>query len=496
VAYAVWEGKTSRKIIARIVIEGELELLTSAHFGNGDTDDLMDMPLLVDSKDERTPLLTGSSIAGALRSYLREREKGYFESEDDCSTGILLFGALKRNESREEGEQSLLIVEDSLGTNYGVELRTGVAIDPKSRTAEHKKLFEMELWRAGTRFPLRFELLIREGDDVKKLKRGLASALEGFNNGSITLGARKRRGFGRVCVNGWRVKEYDLTSPEGLLHWIKNGADPLVNVKTYDDIKEALGVDELIPDNREFFDLDAVFSLEGSLLLDGSGGYPDIPDKVHLRSIQADGTKKPVLPGTSVAGALRARALKIANTISDKKDAQELIDEIFGKASEGETESRSSRIEVWETVIEEGETNLVQFRISIDRFTGGTRESALFNEQPVFGNDKTLIRLRLRLLNPKSYEIGLLLLLLKDLWTGDLSLGGGSSIGRGRLKGKTAEMLLYDGYNRDKWKIYAEGQDLIVNGDKERLENFVRALNMRLKGDSDEIRDKDLSCAG
>jgi hypothetical protein len=36
--------------------------------------------------------------------------------------------------------------------------------------------------------------------------------------------------------------------------------------------------------------------------------------------------------------------------------------------------------------------------------------------------------------------VGLVLLLLKDLWTGDLPLGGEISVGRGRLKGKQATL--------------------------------------------------------
>ena len=39
-------------------------------------------------------------------------------------------------------------------------------------------------------------------------------------------------------------------------------------------------------------------------------------------------------------------------------------------------------------------------------------------------------------------EIGLLLLVLKDLWTGDLPIGGESSVGRGRLRGKEATLSL------------------------------------------------------
>jgi len=51
------------------------------------------------------------------------------------------------------------------------------------------------MWEAGTTFPLRFELIVRQRDDAFALKQALATALAGFNDGSITIGARKRRGY-------------------------------------------------------------------------------------------------------------------------------------------------------------------------------------------------------------------------------------------------------------------------------------------------------------
>lgn len=480
VADALWAGKQSRKIISRIVVEGDLVLQTPAHFGNGDTDELVDMPLLVDPLDGRTPLLTGASIAGALRSYLRERERGYGQRADNESGSVLLFGALKDNE---EGEQSSLIVEDALGKNFGIEIRNGVAIDPQSRTSREDRLFGLELWQAGTTFPLRFELLIREGDDEVKLKQALATALEGFNNGSITLGARKRRGYGRVYVPGWRVKIYDLTTPEGLLDWIENGDKPLDDVNPVSDIKKALGVEELLPDKRRFLRLSAFFFLDGSLLIrSGSGQDERGPDIVHLHARQADGSVKPVLSGTSLAGALRARALKIVNTITNGDRTQNLVEEMFGPEINGDVSSRASRVIVNETIIENARTDLVQNRVSIDRFTGGARETALFNEQPAFGGDDTVLTLEVCLLNPQDHEIGLLLLLLKDLWTGDLPLGGEVSVGRGRLKGKRATLTLQRDGGAQEWKIVAEGRGLTIDGDRNALEQFVRALNVQLKG--------------
>src|SRR5262245_64089322 len=65
-----------RSLRQRIVVTGWLELTTPAHFGNGDVDELTDMPLLVDEVSGKA-LLTGASLAGALRNHLRERQWGY-----------------------------------------------------------------------------------------------------------------------------------------------------------------------------------------------------------------------------------------------------------------------------------------------------------------------------------------------------------------------------------------------------------------------------------
>jgi CRISPR/Cas system CSM-associated protein Csm3 (group 7 of RAMP superfamily) len=179
------------------------------------------------------------------------------------------------------------------------------------------------------------------------------------------------------------------------------------------------------------------------------------------------------LSGTGLAGALRARALKIANTMDARGQAQELIDGMFGKEMQTGVQPEASRVIVTETVVQNARTDLVQYRVSIDRFTGGARETALFSEQPIFANDDTQVTLRLELLSPQDHEVGLVLLLLKDLWTGDLPLGGESSVGRGRLRGKEARI----GLDTLEWSIRSvNGDTLEVEGDKQSLEGFVTAF--------------------
>ena len=448
--------------MSRLVVEGDLVLQTPAHLGNGEGDDLTDMLLLLDPFDGKTPVLTGASIAGALRSYLREREKGYGAS-------VLLFGGAKGDAA---GEQSPLIVDDAFGRDFGTEQRDSVRIHPDSLTAADDALFNIQLWQAGTVFPLRFELVIRENDDADELKQALASALYGLAEGDITLGARKRRGYGQVQVSEWRVKTYDLTTAQGLLDWIQDGGQFLNN----QSIQNALGVQSLIADSRNVFSLKASFSLNGSLLIRSGGGKDDQgPDMVHLHAKQVNGQMEAVLSGTSLAGALRARAFRIANTLGPAK-ASALIEDLFGQTR------KASRVSLKENVVGNARTDLVQNRVSIDRFTGGARDTALFNEQPAFGNDASTVTVELRLIEPQSHEIGLLLLVLKDLWTGDLPLGGERSVGRGRLKGKDVALVYrHDGGAPDVWEIHAEGAAITVTGDRDGLKKYVDELNTYLK---------------
>lgn len=497
--------RTSRRIVERIVVQGSLELLTPAHFGSGDSAGAADLTLLRDGYEGRA-LLPGASIAGALRAYWLARTRGYGAAAEDND----LFGAKRGAKDEMEGEQSLLIVDDALGPPPQIELREGVKIDGVTRTAEAKKLFDMEVLRAGTTFPLHFEVLVPEDRDRADLCRDLIVALQGLENGDITLGARKRRGLGQCRVAQWHVWRYDLTDPAASLAWLAEGREGAAWAGWQSAAPEAAGAtlaeklgvtSEVVPDARHCFTLQATFALEGSLLVrSGSGEADSGPDAVHLhRQTYVKPGKKapdpePVLPGTSLAGVLRARALRIANTLvpHDAVGAKKLVDALFGVGPEdalpaagGEPVNRASRLIVRESLVDAH--TLVQTRIRVDRFTGGAMDNYLFNEAPVFGGESGKVRLELELRDPESYEIGLTLLLLKDLWTGDLPVGGGSGIGRGRLRGVEATLAhAQPGASPTTWEIAQTGAGLQITGDRQALEEFVAELNRHLAG---EVRD-------
>jgi CRISPR/Cas system CSM-associated protein Csm3 (group 7 of RAMP superfamily) len=242
------------------------------------------------------------------------------------------------------------------------------------------------------------------------------------------------------------------------------------------------------------------------------------------------------VPGTSLAGILRHRALRIVNTIAaDEETAKCLVDHIFGadtkkpkedykkKLKEYEKVKKTnpntaplakklpfaSRLEVKETVVNNARP-LVQARIKIDRFTGGAYESALFDEASIFGTaNKEAMELELKLRTARlqkedgnyeeeqetsqrtNGEIGLLLLLLKDLWTGDLPIGGESSIGRGRLKGLGAELicqgqedwhakLVAGGDGKIMIKPITEQENIGSTKTHAELNEFIKALHQQL----------------
>ena len=160
---------------------------------------------------------------------------------------------------------------------------------------------------------------------------------------------------------------------------------------------------------------------------------------VHLHS-----AGEPVVPGTSFAGAFRHRASLIADTIAWPKDA---VSELFGPVHEKEAKDSqeglwASRVWIEERLVKNVESRW-QNRVAIDRFTGGSLQSALFNEKPVFPQESTShLKLRLTLEEPDDAEIGLLFLTLRDFWHGHAALGGETSNGRGTLQGVKAGLQL------------------------------------------------------
>lgn len=435
----------ARPVSARWVITADIVLESAAHLG-GKGGDAADMVLLRDARDDG-PLLPGTSLAGALRSHLADVLDGYRSTEDERVAR--LFGGARGDDS---GAQSPVVVFDSLGSlpeGRAVEIRDGVQIDAARGTAEDHKKFDLEILPAGARFPVRFDLVVPEPAGEADLVSLLCTSLSGLALGELSLGARRSRGLGALRTENWRAVRHDLSSRDGWIAWLMSDAEtPIAKdaEKGSDARAVCLGAwpgHEIaaLEDRRRRIVVIAGLSSKGGLLVRNAPTEPDAPDATHMES-----AGESVLPGTSLAGVLRARAMRIARLVrDDKNDAELWVDRLFAPRMEGVTSSDSralsaSRLRISESVVQEG-TRMRPSRVRIDRFTQGVVPGALFDEEPEHGGR---VRVRIEIRDPKPGEKGLLFLLLKDLLGGDLPVGGTSAVGRGVFTG-TARVCMEDG---------------------------------------------------
>ncbi|HEY9870966.1 MAG TPA: RAMP superfamily CRISPR-associated protein, partial [Candidatus Obscuribacterales bacterium] len=203
----------------------------------------------------------------------------------------------------------------------------------------------------------------------------------------------------------------------------------------------ALGTLALAGDARKGVLIDLDLKPAHDVLVRSPGTEPGAADVCHLLS-----GNTAIIPGTSLAGVMRAHALRIARLVRDgHKDAEQWVDRLFGPRFEGQRPRRgfqphASRLRVSESNLV-GSQPHTQTRVAIDRFTQGVVETALFEEQTQVGGT-TKVQLELR--DSHDGELGLVLLVIKDLLDGMVPVGGTSSVGRGIVRG-SATVTWQDG---------------------------------------------------
>jgi CRISPR/Cas system CSM-associated protein Csm3 (group 7 of RAMP superfamily) len=444
--------KFGRRIKHRIFINADLEFSSPLVIGAQDPQDLVDLVVL---KDPLTgyPLLPGSSMAGAVRDYLRQRKYGY--KSDGSGLGARPWQDLLMGYQQGTlGEESWLITSDSISAQKIISLRDNLRVHSLTQTGENGAKFDYEILEPGAVFPLRFELLIPENpenepDRDATLRQAAALALLGLELGEISFGAKKSRGLGRCQVKKWKVWDFDLGTIDGMAGWLSwdPQAPPLPCVE-YDQVEKALSVNVSAMDARRKCKILTTLTIKDSLMIRSDNMAPEVtsrtgkqteanaPDSVHLRSQRATGSV-PILSGTSIAGSLRHRAEAILNTLN-VPSPELILSKLFG--SPDHRRPNASAVKVGETEISGVCEDWVQSRLKIDRFTGGAFPSALFDEMPLFPLQESNLVLSLDIEEPEDREIELLLHVVKDLMLADLTIGGESGIGRGAFLGKKIEI--------------------------------------------------------
>lgn len=468
------------KLVRKIVIQSKLKTQSPLRIGSGANEGLTDILILKDKQGQ--PFIPGTSMAGVLRS---EIAAIYGEEAADKLFGLI---------DGRNANQSMLNISDVVLTSKGIIVRDGVAIDELTGVAKTGAKFDFEALERGAAGNVLLELTVRECDEAKPLAISyqhsaysvngdcygeMAATIADLLTGGISVGSLTTKGYGKIAgTEAVAVYDFDFAQAKSAEQWLAYISDEKLPQAAYTGKAEAAKA-------AENFYLEVDCALQGALLVrdfdvDES---KQKDDDTKLSAVQLKSGEDYVIPGTSWKGVLRSRAFKIllALTGNDMQAAQRRLQEIFGFANDGEKQSgKRSKLLVDETYISTKKLSAMrQTRNRIDRFTGSTIDSALFCEEPVWQQkrDEKTVTLKACLKNCSKAEAGLMLLLLKDLWLGNMNIGSGRGVGRGVLRGVHCQ-IDYAG----KTYTMENKNGFTLTGNKDELEACVQALVGELNG--------------
>lgn len=476
----------SNKLIKKIVALVELESLSPFIIGTGSKMENIDIPILRDN--ENNPYIPATSFAGSVRSFLSDC---IFDNKDTMINHFFGYTTKDKNLNDEALQSALKVFDLNLSdkTKYTIAKRTGIKIDLKTNITMDKMKMDYELVEQGACFQLEMELTIRQDQYEQELTRMFFTILKLLQEAKISFGAFRTKGFGRFKAQQIKYRVYDFIHQDEGFEWILRQD----NYNIHDDLGPKWKSNF---DNMNFLDLkypesiniNAWFSLKNSLLIKQNSPDFTSPDTTH---IQSNGL--PVIPGSSLKGALRHRAEKICNFVfKDKIKTKELMNWCFGNIVEKKNnmdtleikKDSMSNITVEERLVDSNNIAMeIQNRIQIDRFTGGAANTALFDTVPLWAkNNERVVNMEFSITNKNCSNnfkagAGILLLLLKDIWTEDLPIGGEKSIGRGIVSGLESTITIYkDGEEKHIKISNGDGKLIFSSPDFEKSENARNEL--------------------
>lgn len=352
---------------------------TPLRTGNGDLQDVL--------KDVNgVPFIQGSSLAGALRSWL-ERENA------DCAAR--LFGG-------QEKEGHLIVSDGHFDAGAEQEQRPRLRISQKTGCADKGAKFDIAHMGKDSAFTFILTWLGRAEDTIELA--GIEQMLAALHTGEIQLGAQKSNGFGRVVLSV-RKRIFDLYQQADREAWLDDAEDdepvtlPMVNQKS--KVK-----------------LTVVGKIEHILVKASSASMENGVN--IIKNMEEQG--QAILPASSIKGAVRARASVIAAQMGL---VQTFVDSLFGRGAQEQDNGKRGRVS-FEDVMLSGAKQKIS-RIRINKFTGGVMRRGLFTEEPY----SCQVEVPIWIPQEEMAGCGLVLYALRDLGLGLYNFGSGGSVGHG-----------------------------------------------------------------
>ena len=449
------------KILETIQITGDITVTSPLLIGDGDkNNEAVDAIVLRNRYDK--PYIPATSLAGVLRHHV----VNYLNEDTSQVLRNIIFGSLGQGASVKTGDhQSILRVYDVILTSadgksdVSIVTRDGVSLEHYRRVAKNGHKFDYEAIDKGAIGSVSMECIIRQGhvDVLKKFDDSLSDnqALEKIRKAiftvanmlqtGISVGRYTTKGFGQIQSNNVKAHVYQLQTMDSIAKWLLRDQQAPAG-----DMVHTGKV--MTPTMPHLFQMKVWANIDTALIVRTISQHIDVDSTMLMSGDDY------VIPGSSIKGVLRHHSQHILEKIevwdgwteSTDADTASRFISLFGGMMETNTSKLyKSRVSVSEVYITPSKAirRMKQTRNRIDRFTGGTIDSALFDSEPIWkveDSKEGIVSFEIKVHNCVEDEAGLMFILLRDLWMGKLTFGGEASIGRGRLRGVRAEVV-YNG---------------------------------------------------
>ncbi len=391
--------------IARIVAEAKTPLAV----GSGNKDVMTDDVIATDVNG--LPYITGASLAGVIRHAIGpDAANAFFGTHDrNGGEGSKIFFSDAKFVGAEgiavDGLKDIDFSNEFYSLFNRLPVRQHARIDDKGATVKHGK-FDEQVVFAGTRFCFEIEYKANDAWDKQNFELVLKRICK---EESFRVGSGTRKGFGLLSVKDCSYHDFDLNDSNELANYIAHSTDLSKEDKNLSDKFNEEGQDwhtiydiELQPEDFFLFG-----SGIGEIPCDSNKSCDDI-DSIGVREKKVIWSKngRPLLsddliliPATSIKGALAHRiAYHYNKKVGIYADSVESIDEhvgphnkavraLFGYASDKENDGARGNV-LFEDIFEENRDSHIFNHVSIDRYTGGAIEGALFTEKADYGKNR------------------------------------------------------------------------------------------------------------
>ena len=419
------------KFIAHITFEAK----TALKVGSKNADFLQDSPIQKDWNG--LPMILGTSLAGVLRKEFDEKIADEFFGTGDRGSKTIISNALLLNEKKEVTETLLVDSQKSefLQNFIVLPIREHNAINDKGVTKSTGK-YDEEVVFKGTQFKFLIEMLNEKTEEYEEDKNKFFELLNLLSKNSFRIGAGSSKGFGQIKVIEITYDEFDLNSDKyiKLTSSLNTTLSKTYEIKEFDDKKYIKYELKLTPDD---------FFMFGSGFMDDEANMTPVYEKIIDYKKQDLSEEKILIPASSVKGAISHRTTYYYNLLNNKfinkGGNADIVESIFGAKKDNEKDSFKGNILISDVYLEKtsSKDTKVFDHVSIDRFTGGAIDSALFQEKTIASKETFILEI---LINENKVKEKVALeafkKALEDITTGMLSLGGATTKGHGIFTGE------------------------------------------------------------